>query len=125
MARSRSRGSKPHTFRNKLLLNQWMVNLFGIDPLTEVQLSDQMVRHFHLLADPIKAPRLEGLDHDNLHHFYHALVNSELFWSNRGAFARNRFFFMRRTSFATLRRSMKSVTGRWYGNITSGLLCYS
>ena len=85
MARSRSRGSKPHTFRNKLLLNQWMVNLFGIDPLTEDQLSGQMVRHFHLLADPIKAPRLEGLDHDNLHHFYHALVNSELFWSNRGA----------------------------------------
>ncbi len=68
-----------HKFRDKLLLNQWLVSLFGINPLAENELHDQQVRPFHLLADPIKDPRLEGLDHDNLHHFYHALVNSNLF----------------------------------------------
>ena len=83
MAKKRSRGLKPHTFRNKLLLNQWLINLFGIDPLVENKLRGHKVRPFHLLADPIKDPRLEGLDYDNLHHFYHALVSSNLF-SNDG-----------------------------------------
>ena len=78
MAKKNSRGPKPHQFRNKLLLNQWLISLFGIEPLAENKLRSQDVRPFHLLADPIKDPRLEGLDHDNLHHFYHALVNSNL-----------------------------------------------
>ena len=88
MAKSRSRGPKPHTFRNKLLLNQWMVNLFGIDPLTENMLRGQKVRPFRLLADPIKDLGLEGLDHDNLHHFYHALVISNLFWNDLSAISK-------------------------------------
>ena len=78
MAKKNSRGPKPHKFRNKLLLNQWLISLFGIEPLAENKLRSQDVRPFHLLADPIKDPRLEGLDHDNLHHFYHELVNSNL-----------------------------------------------
>ena len=81
MAKRKSRGPKPHKFRNKLLLNQWLVSLFGIDPLAENKLRGQKVRPFHMLADPIRALRREGLDHDNLHHFYHALVNSNLFWN--------------------------------------------
>ncbi len=71
MAKRKSKDPKQHAFRNKLLLNQWLMSLFVIDPLIENTLRDQNIRHFHLLADPIKAPRLEGLDHDNLHHFYH------------------------------------------------------
>lgn len=81
-ARKPSRGLKPRTFRNKLLLNQWLLSLFGIDPLADNTLRGRKLRPFHLLADPIKDPRLEGLDHDNLHHFYHALVNSNLFWND-------------------------------------------
>ena len=88
MAKKRSRGPKPHKFRNKLLLNQWLVSLFGIEPLAENKLRGQDVRPFHLLADPIKAPRLEGLDHDNLHHFYHALVNSNLFGNDQCALSK-------------------------------------
>ena len=68
-----------HEFRNKLLLNQWLVSLFGIDPLTENKLYGRKVMPLHLLADSIKDYKLEGLDHDNLHHFYHALVNNNLF----------------------------------------------
>lgn len=77
MAKKRSRGPKPHAFRNKLVLNQWLISLFGIDPLVENHSSSKQ-RPFHLLVDPIKDPRLEGLDQDNLHHFYHALVQNKL-----------------------------------------------
>jgi hypothetical protein len=76
----RPKGSKQHAFRNKLLLNQWLISLFGIDPLSE-KYSGASTRPFHDLAEPLRKCR-EGLDHDNLHHFYHALVHSELFWND-------------------------------------------
>ncbi|TRZ50413.1 MAG: DEAD/DEAH box helicase [Dehalococcoidia bacterium] len=78
----RSRGPKQHKFRNKLLLNQWLISLFGIDPLQEHKLRGKVVRPFHVLADPINDPRMEGFDHDNLHNFYHNLVNSNIFWDH-------------------------------------------
>jgi len=68
-----------HNFRNKLILNQWLISLFGIDPLAEHYEGASKVRPFHKLAAPIRNPRLEGLDADNLHHFYHHLGNSPLF----------------------------------------------
>ncbi len=82
MAARRSRGPKRHKFSNKLLLNQWLVSLFGIDPLREHKQNGHIVRPFHILSEPIKYPRLEGLTHNNLHNFYHALVESNLFWNN-------------------------------------------
>ncbi|MBF0468244.1 MAG: DEAD/DEAH box helicase family protein [Desulfamplus sp.] len=75
MAKSKTKGPKQHKFRDKLLLNQWLISLFGIDPLQE----GTKKRPFHKLAEPIRDPKLEGLDKDNLHNFYHALVNSSLF----------------------------------------------
>ena len=72
MARGKSKGPQSHDFRHKLLLNQWLISLFGIDPLANNKLRGQKVLPFHLLADPIKDIRLKGLDHDNLHYFYHA-----------------------------------------------------
>lgn len=80
MARKPTAG-KSHHFRNKLLLNQWLISLFGIDPLVEHRIGTRKVRPFHLLAEPIRNPALEGLDTDNLHHFYHELVRSNLFWN--------------------------------------------
>ncbi len=77
------RGPQSHSFRNKLLLNQWLISLFGIDPLLEHKVNGKIVRPFHRLADPIRDPRMEGLDQDNLHKFYHNLVNSELFWNDQ------------------------------------------
>ena len=35
MTKRKSRCPKPHKFMNKLLLNQWLISLFGIDPLQE------------------------------------------------------------------------------------------
>ena len=77
--KNKTKGPKQHAFRNKLLLNQWLISLFGIDPLADNELNDIKVRPFHMLADPIKDQRLEGLDSDNLHHFYHYLGNCPLF----------------------------------------------
>ncbi len=54
MAKQRSRGPKPHKFRNKLLLNQWLISLFGIDPLVEHKVNGKAVRPFHRLAAPIR-----------------------------------------------------------------------
>lgn len=79
MAKRKPRGPKQHAFRNKLVLNQWLVSLFGIDPLIEHKVNGKAVRPFHKLAEPIRDLRLEGLDKDNLHFFYHHFGNSPLF----------------------------------------------
>ena len=67
-----------HKFTNKLILNQWLMSLFGIDSLQEYK---DNTRPFHKLAAPIKDTGLEGYDTDGLHKFYHALVESELFYN--------------------------------------------
>ncbi len=60
------------------MLNQWLISLFGIDPLQE---HTGKTRPFHILADPIRDPRMEGLDADNLHKFYHNFTASNIFWN--------------------------------------------
>lgn len=82
MARRKSKGPKPHKFMNKLLLNQWLISLFGIDPLVEQRSDGKVVRPFHKLVEPIRDPRMEGLDADNIHKFYHNLINSDIFWND-------------------------------------------
>jgi hypothetical protein len=88
MARRKQKGPKQHAFRNKLLLNQWLISLFGIDPLVEHKVNGKVVRPFHRLAAPIRDARMEGLDADNIHKFYHNLVNSELFWDEQCALSK-------------------------------------
>jgi len=77
--RTGRRGARQHKFRNKLLLNQWIISLFGIDPLQEYKIGNRMVRPFHVLVEPIKDLRMEGLDESNIHKFYHNLINGTLF----------------------------------------------
>lgn len=43
MAKRKSGGLKSHQFRNKLLLNQWLISQFGIDPLPENKLHGRKV----------------------------------------------------------------------------------
>jgi len=71
-------GPKKHDFRNKLILNQWLISLFGIDPLIEHNDGNKKVRPFHVLAASIKDPRMEGLDESNLHKFYYNLKNDNM-----------------------------------------------
>ncbi len=76
MAKKLASGSKkPLKFHNKLLLNQWLVSLFDIDPLAEHEVNGNVVRPFHKLVEPIRRCK-EGLNEANLHHFYHCLADS-------------------------------------------------
>ncbi len=47
-------------FNCKLILNQWLLALFGVE-------------HFEQLAEHLKDEFLEGLDENNIHRFYHAM----------------------------------------------------
>src|SRR5208282_4473129 len=48
-------------FAYKLVLNQWLLSLFG-------------VTRFDELAEHLRNEKLEGLDENNIHHFHHALT---------------------------------------------------
>ena len=48
-------------FAYKLVLNQWLLSLFG-------------VTHFDDLAEHLRNEKLEGLDENNVHHFHQALT---------------------------------------------------
>ena len=51
---TRKSTKKQLAFRNKLVLNQWLISLFGIDPLAEHKLQSKKLRPFHKLAEPIR-----------------------------------------------------------------------
>ncbi|HWQ40398.1 MAG TPA: DEAD/DEAH box helicase family protein [Burkholderiales bacterium] len=48
------------SFNRKLVLNQWLLGLFGVE-------------RFDQLAEHLRDEALEGLDENNVHHFYRAL----------------------------------------------------
>jgi superfamily II DNA or RNA helicase len=82
-------GPQSHKFRHKLLLNQWLISLFGIDPFREPNVPGiAKPLPFHALSSAIRDPRMEGLDEDGLHRFYHNLVNSQLFWGEQSRITR-------------------------------------
>ena len=59
--RRRSRRARPVVpFNRKLILNQWLLSLFGVE-------------RFDQLAEHLRDESLEGLDENNVHRFHHAL----------------------------------------------------
>lgn len=71
-SQKKSRTGQSLNFVDKLVLNQWILSLLGIDPLAEHKLDGRVVRPFHVLAKSLRdCP--EGLGEDNLHHFYQQL----------------------------------------------------
>ena len=56
-------------FSEKLVLNQWLISLFGIDPLAPHQHKGRTVRPLYMLTKTL-ADCPEGLGPNNLHHFY-------------------------------------------------------
>jgi hypothetical protein len=77
--RGRKKNSKEvHTFRNKLLLNQWLISLFGIDPLHQHTIDDKPVLPYQVLSHHLKDIRTEGLGPDGLHVYYWNVVNHVL-----------------------------------------------
>lgn len=56
-------------FSDKLVLNQWIISLFGIDTFAVHKEDNREVRPIHRLAKKLRdCP--EGLSEDNLHYFY-------------------------------------------------------
>ncbi len=115
--RKKSTGPKPHTFRNKLLLNQWLISCFGIDPL-----STERKRPFHKLATLINNPSMEGLDNDNLYRFYHALKESDLFFSEAYSMTSEKLLTYEENIVHHTRPSMQKENVRWSGSIINGYL---
>lgn len=56
-------------FSEKLVLNQWLISLFGIDPLAPHQHKGRKVRPLYMLTKTL-ADCNDGVGPDNLHHFY-------------------------------------------------------
>ena len=56
-------------FSEKLVLNQWLISLFGIDPLAPHQHKGRKVRPLYMLTKTL-ADCSEGVGPNNLHHFY-------------------------------------------------------
>lgn len=56
-------------FSEKLVLNQWLISLFGIDPLAAHQHKGRKVRPLYMLTKTL-ADCPDGLGPNNLHHFY-------------------------------------------------------
>lgn len=71
---ARKKGAKPKElpFGHKLVLNQWIVSLFGFDPLKDHQDGKRTLRPVQPLAKTVKDAQ-EGMTPENLHHFYKAL----------------------------------------------------
>lgn len=70
-----------HDFQDKLVLNQWLISLFGIDPFTEHHVDGRPRRPFHRLKDALTRPTGDpkgGRDPDGRHYFYHDLAQSGL-----------------------------------------------
>jgi len=59
-------------FSQKLVLNQWLISLFGIDPLKLHLHNGQSVRPMFALTKTLRDCR-EGVDSDNLHFYYKQL----------------------------------------------------
>lgn len=79
MARKRSSTGRSHKFSDKLILNQWLLSLFGIDQIQAHSEQTAGILPFHSLAKPIR-DSIEGLDNDNLHHYFHDLIESPVFF---------------------------------------------
>jgi len=62
----------PLAFSNKLVLNQWLLSLFGIDPLAAHSHNGLAVRPMAVLSKTLRDCR-EGLGPDRLHYFYQQL----------------------------------------------------
>lgn len=70
----RRRAAKPKElpFGHKLVLNQWIVSLFGFDPLKDHKDGKRTLRSVQALAKTVKDVQ-EGMSPENLHHYYKVL----------------------------------------------------
>ena len=66
---AKAKKPKQLPFGHKLVLNQWIVSLFGYDPLLQHKRGHRNLKPFKPFADMLST-KADGLDADNLHRFY-------------------------------------------------------
>ena len=81
--RNRPRSQTKLKFRDKLILNQWLVGLFGFKHTWKPDFSTYEVAPFRALSECIKDTKLEGIGSSNLHRFCDELLDSEIIQNER------------------------------------------
>lgn len=67
-----------HDFSDKMILNQWVMSLLGIDTLS----GETAQNHFRKLIQPFKKnAHLEGISSNGLHHYYNILIKSRYYFN--------------------------------------------
>ena len=72
---AKKKNPTPLPFSYKLVLNQWLISLFGFDPLAKHKEGKRAIRPIQALGNTFKNAS-EGLGPDNLHYFYKSLEAS-------------------------------------------------
>ncbi|MBK6552191.1 MAG: hypothetical protein IPG11_17570 [Flavobacteriales bacterium] len=103
-----------------MLLNQWLISLFGIDPLHPHTIDDKAVLPYQVLSHHLKDIRTEGLGPDGLHVYYLNVVNHVLTLFPKPSSPRTSCCATRRTSYATPRPSTPNARDPLRGSTTSG-----
>ena len=75
--------SAKNDFLKKLILNQWLMSRFGIDPLEQYKDGGKKVRPLTLLSKGLRHAPV-GLDATRHHHLLHTLLNQ---WQNSWAYS--------------------------------------
>ena len=72
MAAKKTKAAKPLPFQDKLVLNRWIVSLFGVEAIRNSTLDKKLVRPFQAFTDLLK-DETEGMGPDGRHRFYERL----------------------------------------------------
>ena len=83
MAAKKTKAAKPLPFQDKLVLNRWIVSLFGVEAIRNSTLDKKLVRPFQAFTDLLK-DETEGMGPDGRHRFYERLRlgNSLFTWTD-------------------------------------------
>ena len=82
MARAKKTQATPlksKDFYDKLVLNLFLIHLFGINVFEEYQKNGQAIRPFRRLTERLEGCKLEGLADDGLHYYFHELTEGDFF----------------------------------------------
>jgi hypothetical protein len=117
-------GSKKKTgrilpFADKLVLNQWIMSLLGIDTFADHQDGQRRVRPMQLLAKQLRDCK-EGLDSDNLHYFYQQLKTH---WQPAATLSLDALLAYEQNIVAHTLWLNEGRDGRSSGSITNGCRC--
>ncbi|MBO7330133.1 MAG: DEAD/DEAH box helicase family protein [Lentisphaeria bacterium] len=77
--KTQSAAPKSRDFYDKLVLNLFLIHLFGINVFEEYQKNGQAIRPFRRLTERLEGCKLEGLADDGLHYYFHELTEGDFF----------------------------------------------